>query len=114
MEKVTKVTEEAIRRYFDSLFKFGYKKYADVERLLVLTYIDELLEYDLFGFMTEEDYNIIMRALGCLVGSTCIIDFPSYATYNSLIRKQTMEINPRVDETGIFRVCEASLMRVKM
>ena len=114
MEKVTKVTEEAIRRYFDSLFKFGYKKYADVERLLVLTYIDELLEYGLFGFMTEEDYNIIMRALGCLVGNTCIIDFPSYATYDSLIRKQTMGINPRVDETGIFRVCEASLMRVKM
>lgn len=102
MEKVTKVTEEAIRRYFNSLFKFGYRKYIDVERLLVLIYIEELLKHDLFGFMTEEDYNIIMRAFGYLVGSTCLIDFPSYATYNSLIRKQTIELNSRVDETGIL------------
>lgn len=114
MEKVTKTTEEAIRRYFNSLFKFGYRKYADAEKLLVLTYINDLLDYDLFGFMTEEDYNIITRALNCLVGSTCIIDFPSYNTYDSLIRKQIREVTPRIDETGIFRVCEYSLMRIKM
>lgn len=114
MERVTKVTHESLKRYFNSLFKFGYKKYPDVEKLLVLTYIDDLLEYSLFGFMTEEDYNIIIRALNCLGGSACIIDYPSYATYDSLIRKQNNNITPRIDESGIFRVCEASLMRVKM
>lgn len=114
MERVTKVTAEAVKRYFDSLFKFGYKKYGDVNRLLVLSFLEELLTHGSSEFITEEDYNIIMKGVYCLVGSTCMIDFPSYATYDSLMRTQNMELNPRSDEGGIFRVCEESLMRVKM
>lgn len=114
MDRITKVTEEAVRRYFNSLFKFGYKKYTDVDRLLVLTYIEELLEHELFGFMTEEDYNEIVKAIGCIAVGTCLVDFPSYATYDDLIKNKIVDNVIRTDESGIFRVCEASITRVKM
>lgn len=114
MEKMTKITTEAVRRYFNSLSKFGYKNYVAVEKLLVLTHLEELLDYDILGFVSKEDYSIIIKALEYLAGSTCLIDFPSYATYDNLVKKQTKELTPRIDESGIFRVSETSLLRIKM
>lgn len=114
MERVINMAAESVRRYFDSLFKFGYKNYNDVDRLLVLTYLEELLSYGSNGFLTEEDYRIIINGIYCLGGSTCIIDFPSYATYDSLIKARDAKFTPRRDEDGIFRLCESSLIRTKM
>lgn len=114
MDKIDIITEEAIKRYFNSLFKFGYKKYADVDRLLVLIFLNDCLSYDYLGFITEDDYRNIMRAISVLTRNTCLIDFPSYDTYDNIIRKQTVSINPITSEFGIFRMCEKSLLKVKM
>lgn len=113
MEEITKITAEAIRRYFNALAKFGYKNYRDTEKVLVLMYLEELLSEDFFGYVTEEDYKIIIRAFSNLTGSNCMIDFPSHATYDKLFKNELTEITPRVDGNGIFRICEKSLIRTK-
>ena len=43
MDELTKISEEAIQRYFNTLSKFGYIKYSDVDKLLVLLLILKIL-----------------------------------------------------------------------
>ena len=106
MEEVTNITENTVNRYFNSLSKLGYRNYTDVYKIIILTFLEELLDYDFFGFVSEEDYNAIMKAIYCLADNTCTIEFPSYATYDSIFRKSDVDLTPRVTEDGIFRTSE--------
>lgn len=113
MEEVTKISEEAIQRYFKVLSKFGYKKYSDVDRLIILLFIEETLSYDFADFITEEDYKVIVNALYCLYGSNCMIDFPSFANYDSLIHKSVKHTTPRITEDSILRICQEGYLRIE-
>ena len=113
MDEVTKISNDAIQRYFTILSQFGYKKYSDVERLLVLLFIEETLSHDFVDFITEEDYKVIVNALYCLYGSNCMIDFPSFANYDSLVHKTKVHLVPRITEDSILRVCEKDILRVE-
>lgn len=113
MEEVTNITENTINRYFNSLSKLGYKNYTDVYKIIILTFLEELLGYDFFEFVSEEDYTAIMQAIYCLAGNTCIIEFPSYATYDSIFRKSDVDLTPRITEGGILRTSERYNMKAK-
>ena len=114
MKAISKITAEAVRRYFNSLFKFGYKNYKETEELLVLTHLDELLWEDFLESVSEEDYKHIIKAFYVLVGSNCMIEYPSFASYDKLFRNSLDGVTPRLDSSGILRSCEGSLMRTKM
>lgn len=67
----------ALNRYFSALEKVGYYRYADIQKLLILIYLNELIcDKDLH--IPENDYLIIHRALACLYGSSCLIPYPDY------------------------------------
>lgn len=67
----------AINNYMLSLSQLGYKSYCSVNKLLVFTFIEELLAKYNF-IITEDDYNTMANAINCLYGS-CMIPFPNYA-----------------------------------
>lgn len=71
----------SLTSYFTSLKNIGYRKQSDVNRLLVFIAIQELLDNDFRGLVSEEDYDIINKALYCLYESTCLIPYPDY--YNN-------------------------------
>ena len=79
-----KVINEAFTRYFNTLSKFGYIKYSESYKVLVLTFIYELLESNCKSFITEDDYKVIDNALYCLYGSTCLIPYPEYIANTSI------------------------------
>lgn len=67
---LTNLSYEALHRYFTKLTQFGYMKYSDVELLIVLLYIQEIVDkYD----PSLEEQSIVNKALSCLQGSSCII-----------------------------------------
>ena len=72
------LTYEALSKYFTHLSNVGYFKQSDVDKLIVLTFIQELLDRDFRGLVTEDDYNYIVRAMYCLYGSSCLIPYPDY------------------------------------
>lgn len=113
MEEVTKISEEAINRYFTTLSQFGYRKYSDVNKLIALLFIEEILKFDFSTFITEEDYKDIINALYCLSGNTCLIRFPEYENYDSLIHKTKLSIIPRISEDSILRMSELGIIREK-
>lgn len=77
MEELDNLTYEAFTRYFSVLEKTGYIKDSEVNKLLLLSFIQKFLkEYQYY--ITEEDYNIISRVISCLSGSSCLIPFKQY------------------------------------
>lgn len=114
MEEITNIALEALRRYYDSLSKFGYKKYNEVEKIIILLFLEELLSYNYFGFVTEEDYEVIIKSLYCISNDTCLIDFPSYASYDSLIRDYDSNLILRAAEDNTIRVSENGCFREKV
>lgn len=75
--ELTNEVFEALDRYFYILSKQGYKNYCEVNKLLVLSFIEELLTGPMSSMVTEEDYWVIMRGVSCLGGS-CLIPYALY------------------------------------
>lgn len=113
MDKMLEISEEAIIRYFNILSKLGYKKYNDVNKLLILLFMEEFLSGEMSYYITQEDYRIIVNALYCLAGNSCMIDFPIFATYDTLIHSNTREFIPRITEIGVLRNTESDNFRVE-
>ena len=71
----------SLSKYFIHLGNTGYVKQSSVERLLLFTLIQEFVDNVLGLYLTKEDYLEINKALYCLYGSDCMIEYPDY--YNS-------------------------------
>lgn len=112
MDNLQDIANNAIERYFNSLSKFGYKKYSDVNKLLVLLFIEELLTGELSFFINECDYRSIINVLYCIFGSTCLIDLPSFDVYDNIYHKDNTKLTYRITEDWLLRDSEHNLLRI--
>ena len=71
-------TYNAVNKYFNNLCNTGYMSQTEVNKLMAFVIIQELIDNDFRGFITEQDYNYIGKALYCLYGSNCLIPYPDY------------------------------------
>nr|DAR32406.1 MAG TPA: hypothetical protein [Bacteriophage sp.] len=98
MGQLADISYDSIVTYFNTLAALGYKSYKSVDRLLVLYFIEELLDGTYKDFITEEDYKSITNALYCLFGVDCLLPFPEYISntlsYNNFIgmMKDNLEV----------------------
>lgn len=108
------ITEDAyntINKYFSVLSHTGYKSYSEVNKIIILLFIEELLSGPLSRFITEKDYNIIDNILYCLYDS-CIILFPNNKrSPDSIVDRVTDK--HRITETNILRHTEEAKLRAK-
>lgn len=81
---ITRQALHSVDNYFNTLSQFGYKEQSDIDKLLILLFVEELLTGEMRFFVTEEDYRSIDNALNCLYGSSCLIPYPQYISGNSL------------------------------
>ena len=113
MDNITAISSEAFERYFNTLSKLGYKSYSDVDKLLVLSIIEDILSGELSFFVTEEDYRSITNALYCIMGNNCLIDLPSYDTWDSAIHENKNRGSYRLTEGDVLRITEDSIFRIE-
>ena len=113
MDNITAISSEAFERYFNTLSKLGYKSYSDVDKLLVLSIIEDILSGELSFFVTEEDYRSITNAIYCIMGNNCLIDLPSYDTWDSAIHENKNRESYRLTEGDILRITEDSIFRIE-
>lgn len=101
----------SLDKYFCTLPYTGYKSDNEVNKLLVFTFIEELLYGPLSQYITEEDYTYIIDAMYCLYGS-CLIPFPEYKKgYTPIISRMLDEF--RVTNKEVLRNINNSELRVK-
>ena len=94
MDNLESVVSESLNNYYTVLEKTGYIKQPDVNRLLLLQFLENFLkEYS--GYVTDSDYNMISRIIDCISNSTCFVPnvdklLPSYVVYKDhMFRKST-------------------------
>lgn len=112
MGAILKLAFEAIKRYFHSLSVFGYKKYSDVDKMLLLLYIEEILSGNMSYYITNADLMVINSALNCLYDSTCLIDHLCSPTDNGL-GYYPQDSTMRVTEDGNYRMSQNDNWRIK-
>lgn len=110
MKEINNLIANAIQKYFNKLFHLGYIKSKETDIMLLLLFIEELLNDDNY-FITEEDYKIITTALNKLYGSSCIISFPSYNTYKVYL-KELQFSNLRKSGNNLVRISETDIFRL--
>lgn len=114
MKVISKVASDSVNRYFDILTKVGYKNYTDVGNLLILTFLEEILSSNYNEYITEEDYNTIVSAIYTLSGNSCMIDFPNYATYDSIIKESSRGFSIKINEDSNIIGTEDDYIKSKM
>lgn len=89
----------SLKKYFTTLENTGYISNNKVNKLVAYSAINDILNTDFQGWITEKDYKIINRALYCLYGSNCLIPFPDYYSKNNrtMYKGSISELAYRVD-----------------
>ncbi len=91
------IAREALDNYFAVLTKTGYLNDRDTNKLLFLLFIDDFLD-NFMGYVTQEDYNTLVRIINCLGQTDCII--PMFeCKYDAQVVGTTLEDTP-------FRITE--------
>ena len=70
----------ALSKYFTVLSNTGYMNKTDTLKLYVYVTIVRLFYTVFREYITEQDYEIIDKALYCLYGSNCLISYPDFCT----------------------------------
>lgn len=109
-DQITKLSQVALERYFKVLSQFGYKSYSEIKKLLTLLFIQNFLQL-YWQYITEEDYDQINKVLEYLYGSTCLIPYQYYKTYQAS-KNTNSGNNIKVTEDMLSRSTEEQSVRI--
>ena len=112
MENLIDLSLTGVTRYFNTLSILGYKSYSEVYKLILLLFIQDLLEEPFNIFINEEDYRTITNVLYCLYGTTCLIPYPKLLINTSIVQSLNKD-SPRITEDCIIRYSENELIRLE-
>ena len=94
-----------LNSYFIALSNFGYVEYNKVYDLIYLTAVQDLTRSDYDGFLSEEDYTTIQKALYKLFGTSCMLTSPKqdsldtiYLDSSSRLATETEKLKDVVDD----------------
>lgn len=79
--EISKYALEATDKYFKALNYIGYKSQSEINKLLILLFIEELLCEDFSMYLKERDLTEISKALKCLQGTSCMIPYTNDVTF---------------------------------
>ncbi len=104
---------QALKAYFNILRRTGYKKYSQVDDLLILSAIEDIMNGPMAEYVTEDDFRIIDKALYCVYGRSCMIPYPNWKkALKPLIKTLPKEI--RITEDELLRCTEKDLLRERI
>lgn len=102
MDEITNISYEAMIRYFNTLSVFGYKSYHEVDKLIVLLFLEETLQNEFSYFLTEIDIKIIEKVLYNIYGATCLIPIPKVLSSVQMSGKKDVFV-PRLNQDSLIK-----------
>ena len=123
ISKIPEQLMQTIDNYYNILEQTGYYNYSSVYKILVLSFIDDLLNTEFNSFISEDDYKLIADILNCFTSSDCLIPYSEFTEYtnatNSSVDKNdnpsvlasysnriTEDYNLRIAQDSSFRIIE--------
>lgn len=111
--EITELTVKGLNNYYDSLSILGYRPQSDTEKLLILSFIEELLCGATKALVTEEDYRTVSRAMLCMYGS-CLVPYSQYHGNGMFgILSDGYAVSPRITEDSNIRFTEDNAVRFR-
>ena len=110
-----------IDNYYNILEQTGYYNYSSVCKILVLSFIDDLLNTEFNSFISEDDYKLIADILNCFTSSDCLIPYSEFTEYNNTIKGSVDEeesspvlssYSNRITEDYNLRIAQDSSFRI--
>lgn len=111
MYKLNHLLSESLDRYYNTLKYSGYVKYNDVYKLIVATFIKDILDGEFGALISEEDYKNMERILNCFYGSNCLFPYPTYKQ-DTVISKEYMSDILSLSEDSNIRTAEDNTTRL--
>lgn len=105
---LTNVLYEALIKYFKKLSVFGYCSYREVDKIIVVSALEELLQTYI---LTEDQYKLFQRVLNRLLGSSCLLPYPNMPIVHSVISKDK-EAFLRLTESNDTRISHDNIHRI--
>lgn len=105
------------QRYYSVLEQTGYMKHNMVLRYLAYIFLLDFIDYA-HGFFTEDDYNMVSKALSALfTNGGCLMPYPVFCTNRAILGRNeymgTMKVRKTEDDSGYEdRFTEDSFIRV--
>ena len=113
MEELDLITLNAIDKYYTYLDNLGYVENEEMDNIIILSFINDIL--NIFPqYITDKDYNTILKAVQCLSTKSCFISSPHFLTQESLFKDSNYYKQKvfRISEDSLFRLTEDNLNRV--
>lgn len=113
MEELDLITLSTIDKYYTYLDNLGYVENEEMNNILILSFINDIL--NIFPqYITDEDYDIILKAVQCLSAKSCFIPSPHFLTQESLFKDSNYykQKTFRVTEDSLFRLTEDNFNRI--
>lgn len=113
MDQINEITYEALVRYFTRLSQVGYMNEAQIKKLILLIFLQEILTGGFNVVYTEDEFKILTKVFYCLTGSSCLITYPDsippegsfFVNYrNPAFRITEVLNNLRTSESGYLRI----------
>jgi hypothetical protein len=112
MNSILDITYDSIKDYFKILKSTGYVKKSEVHKILILSFIEEMLDDKFFEFITDKDYNVFVNTINKLCSTSGIIRFPSFEIYTDMIQKVRTYSKYKTTEDSSLRTSEIGGVRV--
>lgn len=103
MEQFDIILNESLDRYFTVLEKTGYVNSNDVDKLLLLNFLQEFLnecEY----IISEEDYILINNIIDCISDTSCLIPYRQFKQPNEPLVGYINNVLIRITEQEDSRI----------
>ena len=112
MTNILEITSDSINNYFKILKNTGYIKKPETHRILILSFIEEMLDDKFFEYITENDYNVLINTINKLCSTSGIIKFPTFDIYTDMIQKIRVYNKAKATEDSNIRITEIGNVRV--
>lgn len=89
MESYTDILTDALTAYFNTLKYYGYRNEHTVHKLLVLTFLDELIWGKYNIDITDDQYELLERAIVSLLGDDCSLSYKQRANLGKCLHAYT-------------------------
>ena len=113
ISKIPEQLMQTIDNYYNILEQTGYYNYSSVCKILVLSFIDDLLNTEFNSFISEDDYKLIADILNCFISSDCLIPYSEFTEYTNTTNSSIDENdNPSVLASYYNRITEDYNLRI--
>lgn len=111
MINISELSLASIKNYYSILEQNGFIPDSEVYKVLLLSFLSELLEDRYAYYLTDKDLKLIINIASCLSTSSCVIPFLGMAIDTEPVKGYANELYPRITEDSIIRITEDDIIR---